>query len=218
MKRFAVIGAGSFGYYLARSLYENGNEVIVIERNHEKVQTVEPYCTTAIELDATDADRLKGLGLEEMDRVIVSAGSNIRMSILICYHLSELGITNVVAKAEDDIHADILRRIGASETIRPGKYTAARLAKRWTPPKELDLFPLEDAYSLIQDDPAASLIGKSLQEIELRKRYGVYVIAVKQLVPERFEIIPPADFVVKDSDILLIIGKTKDLDRIKELK
>jgi trk system potassium uptake protein TrkA len=218
MKRFAVIGAGSFGYYLARSLYENGNEVVVIERNHEKVQAVEAYCTTAIELDATDADRLKGLGLEEMDRVVVSAGSNIRMSILICYHLSELGITSIVAKAEDDIHADILRRIGASETIRPGKDMAARLAKRWTRPNVLDFFPLEEDYNLIQVDPPASFIGKSLQEIELRKRYGVYVIAVKQLVPERFEIIPPADFVVKDSDILLIIGKTQDLDRIKELK
>jgi trk system potassium uptake protein TrkA len=95
---------------------------------------------------------------------------------------------------------------------------AARLAKRWTRREVLECFPLEEDDNLIQVDPPASFIGKSLQEIELRKRYGVYVIAVKQLVPERFEIIPPADFVVKDSDILLIIGKTKDLDRIKELK
>lgn len=217
MKRFAVIGAGSFGYYLARSLYENDNEVVVIERNHDKVQAVEPHCTTAVELDATDVERLRGLGLEEMDRVVVSTGADIRMSVLICYHLSELEIPHIVAKAEDDIHADILKRIGAAETIRPGKDMADRLAKRWTRPNVLDFFPLEEDYNLVQVEPPPSFIGKSLQEIDLRKRYGVYVIAVKELVPEKFEIIPPADFVVKDSDILLIIGNTDDLDRIKEL-
>jgi trk system potassium uptake protein TrkA len=209
MKRFAVIGAGSFGFYVSKALYENNHEVITIDRNRDRIQAVEPYTTTAIVLDATDAEALKGLGLAEMDSVVVSTGGNISNSILICYHLHELGVKTVIAKVEDETHAEILKKLGASDTIRPAKDTAARLARRLTQ---------EEDYNLVQVDPPKLFIGKSLKEINLRSRYDVYVIAIKELVPERFVIVPSADFVVKDSDILIMIGKTKNLEKIKELK
>jgi trk system potassium uptake protein TrkA len=137
---------------------------------------------------------------------------------LICYHLHELGVKTVIAKVEDDTHAEILKKLGASDTIRPAKDTAARLARRLTRPNILEFLPLEEDYNLVQVDPPKSFIGKTLKEIDLRSRYDVYVIAVKELVPERFVIVPPADFMVKDSDILIMIGKTKSLEKIKELK
>lgn len=218
MKRFAVIGVGNFGYYVAKALYENKNEVIAIDRNKERVQNVEPHCTSAIVQDVTDIEALKGLGLDEMDAVIVSTGSNIKPSILICFHLSRLGIERIIAKAEDDDHAEILKELGATEIIRPGMDMAQRLALRLTSPNILEFLPLEEEYTIAQVDPPKPFIGKTLMELELRKRYQVNVIAVKELVPERFVMIPDADFTVKDSDILIILGKEKDLSKIKELK
>jgi len=211
MKRFAVIGAGSFGYYVAKALYENKNEVIAIDRNKDRVQAIEPFCTSAVVQDVTDIDALKGLGLNELDAVIVSTGANIKPSILICFHLSRLGINRIIAKAEDDDHGEILKQLGATEIIRPGMDMAHRLAMRLASPNILDFLPLAEDYTIVQIDPPPSFIGKSLKDLELRKRYEVNIIAVKELVPERFVMVPGADFTVKDRDILIILGKEKDL-------
>lgn len=95
---------------------------------------------------------------------------------------------------------------------------AQRLAMRLTSPNILEFLPLEEEYTIAQIDPPPSFIGKSLMELELRKRYQVNVIAVKELVPERFVMVPGADFTVKDSDILVILVKESDLTKIMELK
>ena len=217
-KRFAVIGSGSFGHYVAKALYENKNEVIAIDRNKERVQAIEPHCTSAVVQDVTDIEALKGLGLDEMDAVIVSTGANIKPSILICFHLSRLGIKRIIAKAEDEDHGEILKQLGATEIIRPGMDMAHRLALKLTSPNILDFLPLEEEYTIAQVEPPPSFIGKTLMELELRKRYQVNVIAIKELVPERFIMVPDADFTVKDSDILIILGKESDLTKIRELK
>jgi trk system potassium uptake protein len=218
MKRFAVIGAGSFGYYVAKALYENKNEVIAIDRNKDRVQAIEPFCTSAVVQDVTHIEALKSLGLNELDAVIVSTGANIKPSILICFHLSRLGINRIIAKAEDDDHGEILKQLGATEIIRPGMDMAHRLAMRLTSPNILEFLPLAEEYTIAQVDPPPSFIGKSLKELDLRKRYEINIIAVKELVPERFVMVPSADFTVKESDILIILGKEKDLKEIKELK
>ncbi len=218
MKRFAVIGVGSFGFYVAKALYENKNEVIAIDRSKERVQAVEPFCTSAIVQDVTDMEALKGLGLGEVDAVIVSTGANIKPSILICFHLRRLGITRIIAKAEDDDHGEILKLLGASEIIRPGVDMAKRLALQLTSPNILEFLPLEEDYTIAQVAPSTPFVGRSLQELDLRQRYGVNIIAIKELVPERFVMVPTADFVVKDSDLLIMVGKEADLKKIKELK
>ncbi len=218
MKRFAVIGVGSFGFYVAKALYENKNEVIAIDRSKERVQAVEPFCTSAIVQDVTDMEALKGLGLGEVDAVIVSTGANIKPSILICFHLRRLGITRIIAKAEDDDHGEILKLLGASEIIRPGVDMAKRLALQLTSPNILEFLPLEEDYTIAQVAPPSPFIGRSLRELDLRQRFGVNIIAIKELVPERFVMVPTADFVVKDSDLLIMVGKEADLKKIKELK
>jgi len=218
MKRFAVIGTGKFGYHIAKALYEAKNQVLAIDRNKDRIQAIAPHCTNAIVQDFTDIEALKGLGLDEMDAVIVSTGANMKPSILICFHLARLGIKRIIAKAEDDDHGEILKQLGATEIIRPGMDMAHRLAMRLTSPNILDFLPLEEEYTIVQVDPPPSFIGKSLMELELRKRYQVNVIAVKELVPERFFMVPGADFTVKDSDILIILGKKLDLAKIKDLK
>ncbi len=218
MKRFAVIGLGNFGFYAAKALFEDGNEVIAIDTDRSRVQAIDPHATEAIVLDATEKEPLKSLGLEHMDGVIVSTGNKISPSILICLHLHEIGVKKILAKALDDDHAKILNRVGATQIIHPERDMALRISRGLSRPNVLDFIPLAEEFDLIQVGPPRAFIGKSLKELNLRAKYNVHIIAIKELVPENFLLVPSADFVIKDSHILVMLGKTEDIRRIKALK
>jgi len=218
MKRFAVIGMGEFGFYVAKTLFEQGHEVIAIDINRNQVQAVSNYCTEAIVMDATETQSLKALGLEEMDAVVVSIGTHISSSIMICLHLQEFGVKKILAKALGEDHKKILKKVGATEIINPEMAMAIRVAKGLSTPNILDFIPLAEGFDLLQVDPPREFIGKTLKELDLRAKHGVHIIAIKELVPENFILVPPADFVIKDSDLLIMVGKEEDIKRIKGLK
>jgi trk system potassium uptake protein len=218
MKRYAVIGLGNFGFYAAKSLYEDGNEVVAIDSDKARVHGIDPYSTEAIVLDATDNEALRSLGLESMDGVIVSTGTKISTSILICLHLQEMGVKKILAKALDEDHGKILKRVGATEIIHPERDMAIRISRSLSRPNILDFIPLAEDYDLVQVGPPKEFIGRTLNELNLRAKYNVHVIAIKELVPDNFLLVPPADFVIKDSDILIMLGKSEDIKKIKALK
>jgi trk system potassium uptake protein TrkA len=218
MKRFAVIGLGNFGFHAAKALFEDGNEVVAIDSDKARVQSIDQHSTEAVVLNATDKEALKSLGLENMDGVIVSTGTKISTSILICLHLQEIGVKRILAKALDDDHAKILKRVGATEIIHPERDMALRVSRGLSQPNVLDFIPLADEFDLVQVDPPREFIGKSLKGLNLRAKYNVHIIAIKELVPENFVLVPPAGFVIKDSDILIMLGKSEDIRRIKALK
>jgi len=218
MKHFAVIGLGNFGFHAAKALFEDGNEVVAIDEDKVRVQAIDPHSTEAVVLDATDKDALKSLGLENMDGVIVSTGTKISTSILICLYLQEIGVNNILAKALDDDHGKILKRVGATEIIHPERDMALRLSRGLSRPNVLDFIPLAEEFDLIQVGPPREFIGKSLKDLNLRAKYNVHIIAIKELVPENFVLVPPASFVIKDSDILIMLGKSEDIRKIKVLK
>jgi trk system potassium uptake protein TrkA len=168
-------------------------------------------------MDATDKDSLKALGLENMAAVIVATGTN-SSSILICLYLQEMGIKRIVAKALDEDHAKILIKVGATEIIHPERDMALRVARGLSTPNMLDFIPLAEGFEMVHVGPPREFIAKSLRELNLRARYNVHVIAIKELVPENFILVPPANFVIKDSDILIMLGKTEDLKKIDSLK
>ena len=217
-KRFAVIGLGKFGFNVAKTLFEEGHEVVAIDLDRNRVQEIDPYCTEAIIMDGADKEKLKALGLDEMNGVVVSAGEKISNSILICLHLQEIGVKKIVVKAMDDDHEKILRKVGATEIIRPEMAMAIRVAQGLSKPNILDFIPLAEDYSLIQVDPPRAFIGQSLRNLDLRAKYSVHIIAIKEFVPENFILVPPATFVIKDSDVLIMLGKSQDIKRIRELK
>jgi len=217
-KRFAVIGLGKFGFHVAKSLFEEGHEVVAIDLDRKLIREIDPYCTEAIVMDATDKENLLALGLNEMDSVIVSAGEKISNSILICLHLNEIGVKKILAKAMDDDHEKILKKVGATEVIRPEMAMAIRIAKGLSTPNILDFIPLAEDYNLLQVEPPRAFIGKTLRNLDLRARYHINIIAIKEFIPENFILAPPAEFVIKDSDLLIILGKSDDIRRIKELK
>ena len=218
MKRFAVIGLGNFGFFATKALYEDGNEVIAIDVDKARIQAIDPFSTEAILLNATDKESLAALGLDQMDGVVVSTGTQISTSILICLYLQELGVKKILAKALDSDHAKILKRVGATEIIHPERDMAIRVSRSLSRPNVLDFIPLADEFDLVQVGPPQDFIGKSLMELNLRAKYNVHIIAIKELVPENFILVPPANFVIKDSDILIILGKTVDINKIKVLK
>jgi len=218
MKKFAVIGLGNFGFHAAKALFEDGNEVVAIDLDKGRVHAIDAYCTQAIVMDATDKEALNALGMESMDGVIVSTGTKISTSILICLHLQEVGVKRILAKALDDDHEKILRRVGATEIIHPERDMAIRISRGLSRPNVLDFVPLTEDYDLIQVGPPREFVGKSLRELNLRAKYNVHIIAIKELVPDNFILVPPASFVIKDSDVLIMLGKTADIKRIKALK
>lgn len=218
MKRFAVIGLGKFGFNVAKTLFEDGNEVIAIDRDRERVQEIAPFCTETVLLDAKDKERLKTIGLEDLDTVVVSTGVDITTSILITLYLYEIGVRRILVKAVDEDHGKILQKMGAAEVIYPEKDMAIKVARGLSTPHIMDFLPLSDDYNLIQIAPPQAFVGKSLKELNLRAKYHVYVIAIKEIIPENFTLLPPADFVIKDSDVLIMLGRSQDLKRIKEFK
>jgi len=217
MRRFVVIGLGHFGFSVAKVLYEEGHEVLAIDSNKEIIQDIKDFCSQAILADARDKETLIALGLEDVDVAVISLGDQMEASILATLYLREIGIKEIITKAISEDHGKILRKIGASEVIFPEKDMAEKLARRLSAPNMMDYLPLTPEYGIMEIAPPSRFIGKSLADLKLRNKYGVQVIAVKELVPERMNLIPPPEFILKDSDSLVVIGRTEDLERLKKM-
>ena len=218
MRSFAIIGLSTFGTYLAKFLAELGHSVATIDKDEERTERIKAYVDRAIIADATDKDTLKGLGLEELDTVVVSLGDQIDASVLVTLYLREIHAKEIIAKASSEDHGRVLNIIGANRIVYPERDEALRLAKTLESDYLIDSIPLGDNLSVIETATPISFLGKSIGDLDLRRKYGVLVVAVKELVPQKTIMIPNADQVLKDSDILLILGTDEDLLKIKKLK
>ncbi|HOP60635.1 MAG TPA: TrkA family potassium uptake protein [Candidatus Saccharicenans sp.] len=212
--KFAIIGLGSFGSYLARTLYDKGHEVMVIDKDKDKIEEAKDFSTQAVWMDSADKESLKALGVQDMDVVVVSLGPEMEPSILTVLYLHELGVSRIMAKALSGDHGKILEAIGATDVIYPERDMAIRLAQKLSSRNVLEYLPLAENISIQEIVPPESFIGKKLKDLNLTNRYHVQVIAIKQLVPEKLIFIPGADFVIKDSDVLVVMGEE---DNIAEL-
>ncbi|HSG28662.1 MAG TPA: TrkA family potassium uptake protein, partial [Candidatus Krumholzibacterium sp.] len=214
--KYAVIGLGNFGFHVARTLFEEGHDVIAIDIDEEMVQKIRPYSSQAVIADATQKEMLATIGLEEMDAIIVSMGDDANAATLITLYLREMQVKKIVVKANNEDHGKILRNVGATNVIFPEKDMGVKVAMNLSAPDILDYLPMSGDYMIAEIAPIAEFVGKSLAQLQLRSRYDVNVIGIKELVPENFVLVPSADFVIKDSDVLLLIGKGQDINRIKK--
>jgi len=214
-KRIAVLGISNYGFYLSRRLYELGCEVMVVDKDPARVRYLQEEVDRAVIGDVTDPQTLAGLELKEYDACVLSIGDDMSASLLALLHLRDLGVREIIAKAVSEEHARILKKIGANEVIFPEKDMAMRTANILAGSNVLDYLPLGEEYGIIELAPDRRFIGKSLRELELRKRHHVEVIAVKQLL-ERKTLVPDPDFVIKDSDLLVIIGKNEAIQKLQQ--
>jgi trk system potassium uptake protein TrkA len=216
MKQFAIIGLGNFGYYLATNLYEKRHDVLAIDKNINRVQEIKDNVTRAVVADATDIKTLETLGIKQMDAAVVCIGSVISDSILATLNLMDVGAKRVFAKAVTEPHGRILHKIGALEVIFPEKDQAISLAERLHNPNILDYLPFLDGYSIVELLSPQSFIGKNLKELNLINRYGVQVLAIKKILPDQLNMIPKGQYVLKDEDILILLGPNHALDLLRK--
>jgi len=215
MKRVVVIGLGIFGFNIAKDLYENGFEVVAIDKNKEVIQKIKDFSTKAILADGSDREVIESIGIQPDDVVIISFGEDLAASTLITLHLRELKVKNIIVKAPNEDHKHVLEKVGATEVVIPERAMADKVAKSLISPNILDYIPLSENYTISELAPPVSFFGKTIGELHLRSRYHIEVIAVREMLPERLTMVPRAEFVIKDSDILVVIGKEKDIQKIR---
>ncbi len=213
-RKVVVIGIGIFGFNIAKNLYENGIDVIAIDKKRESIQEVKDYCTKAILADGIDKNVIDSIGLHEDDVVIVSFGEDLAASTLITLHLKQLKIKNIIVKAPNTEHQLVLESVGATEVIIPEREMASKVAKSIVSPNILDYIPLTDDYMICEIAPPASLLGKTLADVHLRSKYHVDVIAIRDTLTDKVQMVP-TKYIIKDSEVLVVIGRTKDIDQIK---
>lgn len=216
MQQFAIIGLGNFGYYLAKYLYQKGHEVLAMDKNPQRVQEIKDHVSQAVVADATDRTVLESLGVDQMNAAVVSIGTVLSDSILATLNLKEMGIASIYAKAVSEAHGRILSKVGATEVFFPEKDQAISLAEHLHNPNMLDYLPFLEGYSMIQLAPPKEFIGKQLKELDLINRFGIQVVGIREIVPDRLNLIPTADFLIKDSDTLILLGPNDALDKLRE--
>jgi trk system potassium uptake protein len=214
MKDFVVIGCGRFGQSVAKSLYAKGHDVMAVDIDPEKVQELSDYVTHAIEADAIDEAVLKSIGIRNFDVAVISIGSDIQASILTTLIVKELGVKHVVAKAQNDIHAKVLYKIGADRVVFPERDMGMRLAHNLVTNNVLDYIELDPNYSVIEITALRDWEGKALKDLQLPTEYGVNVMAIK--CGDDINISPYADDVIKSGDILIVIGSTENINKLGE--
>lgn len=216
MKKIFVIGLSKFGYYLASELCARGFEVVGIDKNEDRVQEIKEKVSQAIVANATDLKTLKAIGLENAELAIVCIGTSQSDSILTTYNLVELGVKKIIARALNETHGKILERIGVVELIFPEKDLAVLWARKLKNPDMLEYIPFAENYTIVEFSPRKEFIGKSLREINLINEFGVQIIAIKDVLTDQLTIVPKGNYLLKDSDVLILLGEKKQIDAITQ--
>ena len=215
MGRYAVIGLGKFGATVVRTLHERGHEVIAIDQDKERVQDVRDASTQAIEADCTDQDTLRALGIHDADAVVVSLGERMDASILVTLYLRDMGLKEIVVKAISQDHGKVLHLIGATEIVHPERDTARRVARGLGLRSIVEYLPLASDSSLVEVKVPAEFVGRTLAELEIRKRFQVLVVAIKR--GESLLLATGGDERLQPDDVLVLVGRDTDLDAIGRL-
>ncbi len=214
MKQYAVIGCGRFGASVARTLYGMGYDVMAIDKDEDVVQDISDSVTHAVQVDVTDEASMKALGIRNFDVAIVAIGSDIQSSILATLIVKELGVKYVVAKAQNQLHGNVLAKTGADRVVFPERDMGIRVAHNLGSTNILDYIDLSPEYSILEITALKEWEGKSLEILNVRGRYGINVMAIKQGTD--INITPsPADE-IKKGDIMVVIGHNKDLQKLEE--
>lgn len=214
-ERFAVIGLGHFGAFALKTLYQAGKETLAVDLDRETVREAAEFATDAVTADVTDVEALRNIGVADVDVAIVSLGDRMDIAALAVLHLKELGVPYIAVKALSEEHGRILSAIGAHEIIHPEKDAAVRLAHRLSRQDVVDYLPLVPGYSIVEIEAPPQFVGKSLRELALRNRLEVQLIGIQR--QGVLKIVPRAEDVIEEGDLMMLLGADRDLDHIREI-
>ncbi|MBN2541459.1 TrkA family potassium uptake protein [bacterium] len=217
--QFVIIGLGTFGSKIASTLYGEGQQVLVLDLNREKIESLQGLVTQAIHIDATDFEKLKEIGLESMDCAIINLGEPMETSVLTTMFLKELGIKEIIVKAISKEHGMLLKMLGATQILFPEVDMAIRLGKSLAYPNIVDQIPVCEGYSIVEMAAPESFWEKTLAQLDIRRVYAVEVIAIKHKEDgeEKLNMVPDADDVIDEGDNLLVVGDDNSLEKLNKL-
>lgn len=211
MKSILLIGLGRFGRHIAQKLNELDHEVMAVDIKEERVDAVLPYVSNAQIGDSTNEEFLKSLGINNFDVCIVAIGDNFQSSLETASLLKELGAKLVVARAARDIHAKFLLKNGADEVVYPERQLAAWTAIRYSSDHIMDYIQLDKEYSIFEISIPEAWTGKSIGELDIRKKYGINIMAIKK--DEEMYLNISSETVFPENATILVLGTIKAVQK-----
>jgi trk system potassium uptake protein TrkA len=217
-KQVVVVGLGRFGSSVAHELYQMGHDVLALDTDEARIQGMLGQATYAVKADATNESVLRDLGVQNFDVGVVSIGSNIQSSILATVLLKTLGVSFVIARANNPLHGDTLERIGADKVVYPERETGLRVAHILFNPGVLDYMEIVTGFGMVKVRPPDNMVNRTLESAglsEARDKYGIAVLAIRR--GREYILIPAMDEVIRPGDQLIVAGKDEHISRLQEL-
>ncbi|MBQ7033966.1 MAG: TrkA family potassium uptake protein [Clostridia bacterium] len=211
MKSVLLIGLGRFGRHMAQKLNELNHEVMAIDKTEDRVDAVLPFVTNAQIGDSTNEEFLKSLGVNNYDLCIVAIGNDFQSSLETTSLLKELGAKVVISRASRDTHAKFLLRNGADQIIYPEKQVASWAAIRYSADHILDFIEIDERFAIFEVTTPEEWIGKTIGQIDIRKKFGINIMAIKHDGKMSLTILP--DTVLKADETMLVLGEYKDIQK-----
>ena len=211
-KQYAVIGLGRFGTALTRELHAEGAEVLAVDSDQDKVNDIEPFCTQAVCVDATDEAVLEKIGIQNLDVVVVCIAGDIESSIFITLTCKQLGVPQVIAKAQNERHRHVLQKIGADVVIVPEEEMGAKLAANLLKPNMIEIMSLSDNFRMVEIKTPLKWQHKTLIQLNLRNTEKVTIVLIKR--GNEIIVTPGGECELLPEDILVIAGTYTDTKRL----
>lgn len=222
MRQFAVIGLGRFGLSVAKTLTEQGCQVLAIDKDEELVQEASEFVTEAVQVDSTDEKSLKAVGIKNVDVAVVGIGTNLEASILTTLTLKDMGVQEIVARAVTQEHGKVLEKVGATKVVFLERDMGIRVANSLVSPSIIEHIYLSPEFSIMETLAPQHFIGQSIGGLDIRARHGLTIIGVrKKDQPDKkvceLNIAPKADYVITQGDVLILLGSNENLNKFKHI-
>lgn len=213
-KQYAVFGLGSFGESVAVTLQELGCEVVVVDNHMERIENISPYVSYAVQADIEDPEVIRSLGARNLDGVVVAVADDMEASIMATLVSKEIGVPYVLAKEKNDLHAKVLKKIGADSIIFPEKEIGQSVARNLVSGEFVDWISLSPDYSITEIAVPEKWIGKSLSEIDVRRTKDVNVVGVR--IGEKIQVTIDPEEPLQKEMMLIMIGSNEALEKFGE--
>ncbi len=212
MKSILIIGLGRFGKHMAQKFSEQGNDILAVDSDEDRVNAVLPFVTDAQIGDATNEMFVESLGVANFDLCVVAIGDNFQSSLETTSLLKDMGARFVLSRASRDVHAKFLLRNGADEVVYTEKETAERLAVKYGNDSVFDYIEINEDYSIYEIGVPASWVGKSILDKKVRTKYNISILATKR--GKEIYPLPHPDHVFSETESLMILGRNEDVKRL----
>ncbi len=216
-KQYAVLGLGIFGSSVAKTLSKYDCEVLALDHDIKCVNRLADVVTQAMQCDITDIDQLRTSGVSECDVAIVGMGNHLEETVLAIINLKELGVPYVVAKAKNKRYMQIFLNVGADRIVRPEKEMGRQIAKSLLSNNIVEMLDIDDEFSLVEIEAPVSWVGKSLKDLDARRRYGINVLGIRQPQNKKLSLNPDADYIIDACDHLVVIADSETFSNLDEL-